>query len=203
MCCFARYVPMMAMERCLSTPCVSIGMRCAMGRSKYRKIRYQPFLGSGGILLPPNQAMQAGQFIKSENGRFILRLRSDGNLVLEDGGTVVWVADESQPHSSTFRLRTRESLQFVVSNSGFLYDPVRLRIWSAQSTETLDRSYWENNYLALTDTGNILIFDGRNGEVRWARYGYVPGRLPRRTKIYPEVYPPIPPPLIKIPHDYP
>lgn len=165
--------------------------------------RYQPFLGSGGILLPPNQAMQAGQFIKSENGRFILRLRSDGNLVLEDGGTVVWVADESQPHSSTFRLRTRESLQFVVSNSGFLYDPVRLRIWSAQSTETLDRSYWENNYLALTDTGNILIFDGRNGEVRWARYGYVPGRLPRRTKIYPEVYPPIPPPLIKIPHDYP
>lgn len=84
--CVVRYVPMMAMERCLSAPCVSIGMRCAMGRSKYRKIRYQPFLGSGGILLPPNQAMQAGHFIKSENGRFILRLRSDGNLVLEDGG---------------------------------------------------------------------------------------------------------------------
>lgn len=90
-----------------------------MGRGKYRKISYQPFLGSGGVLLPPNQAMQAGQFIKSENGRFILRLRSDGNLVLEDGGTVIWIADESQPYSSTFRQRAREPLQFVVSNSGF------------------------------------------------------------------------------------
>ncbi len=193
----------MVVDRLISGPCVSTDLRCVMGRGKYRKISYQPFLGSGGVLLPPNQAMQAGQFIKSENGRFILRLRSDGNLVLEDGGTVIWIADESQPYSSTFRQRAREPLQFVVSNSGFLYDPVRERIWSAQSTETLDKSYWENNYLALTDTGNILIFDGRNGEVRWARHGYVPGRLPRRVKIYPEVYPSIPSPLIKIPHDYP
>ena len=174
-----------------------------MAKSKYRKTQYQPFQGSGGELLPPNQAMQAGQFIKSSNGRFVLRLRGDGNLVLEDGGTVVWIADETQPYSSTFRNRTREPLQFVVSNSGFLYDPRQGRIWSAQSTETLDRAYWDNNYLKVTDNGNILIFDGRNAEVRWARTGYIPGRLPRLPKIYPEVYPPVPPPLIKIPHDYP
>ena len=174
-----------------------------MGR-KYQKINYQPFRGSGGVLLPPNQTMRVGQFIKSANGRFFLRLRSDGNLVLEDGGSVIWVADERLPYSSTSRRkRMREPLQFLVSNSGFLYDPSRERIWSAQSTETLDTSYWRNNYLKITDTGNILIFDGRNGEVRWARQGYVPGRLPRRTKIYPEVYPPVPDPLIKIPHDFP
>ncbi len=174
-----------------------------MGKSKYRKIPSQAFQGSGGELLPPNQSMRAGQFIKSANGRFVLRLRDDGNLVLEDGGSVVWVADHRQPYSSTFNNRTREPLHFVVSNSGFLYDPSRGRIWSAQSTETLDRSYWENNFLKVSDTGNILIFDGRNGEVRWARQGFAPGRLPRNPKIYPHVYPPLPKPLIKIPHDYP
>lgn len=174
-----------------------------MGKSKYQRIQYQPFQLSGGVLLPANQAMRAGQFMKSDNGRFVLRLRGDGNLVLEDGGAIVWVADHTQPYSSTFRNRGREPLQFVVSNSAFLYDPSRDRIWSAQSTETLDRSYWTNNYLKITDTGNILIFDGRNGEVRWARQGYVPGRLPRKPKIYPHVYPPIPKPLIDIPHDFP
>lgn len=174
-----------------------------MGKSKYQQIQYQPFQGSGGVLLPPNQAMRAGHFIRSDNGRFLLRLRGDGNLVLEDAGSVIWIADHTQPYSSTFRNRSREPLQFVVSNSGFLYDPSRDRIWSAQSTETLDRSYWTNNHLKITDTGNILIFDGRNGEVRWARHGYAPGRLPRKPKIYPHVYPPIPGPLIEIPHDYP
>lgn len=174
-----------------------------MGR-KYKGINYQPFRDSGGVLLPPNQTLRAGQFIRSTNGRFLLRLRSDGNLVLEEDGSLVWVADERQPYSSTFhRKRMREPLQFVVSNSGFLYDPSRGRIWSAQSTETLDKSYWYNNYLKVTDSGNILIFDGRNGEVRWARQGYVPGRLPRRIKIYPEIYPPVPKPLINIPHDFP
>jgi len=124
--------------------------------------------------------MSPGQFIKSQNGQFKLRLRHDGNLVLEDGDAVIWVADESQSYSLTFRRRRmRESLQFVVSNSGFLYDPSRGRIWSAQSAETSDKSYWYNNYLTVTDAGNIVIYDGRNGDVRWARMGFVPGRLPR------------------------
>ncbi|WP_369989862.1 hypothetical protein [Pseudomonas xanthosomatis] len=173
-----------------------------MGK-KYKAIKYQPFGGSGGELLPPNQTMRAGQFIKSPSGRFLLRLKGDGNLVLEDAGVVVWVADHRQKYSSTFRNRSKETLHFVVSNSAFLYDPARERIWSAQSTETLDRSYWTNNYLKVSDTGNILIFDGRNGDIRWAREGYVPGRLPRRPKIYPEIYPPIPGSLIAIPHDFP
>lgn len=131
-------------------------------------IEYQPFTHSGGAVLPPNQTMRAGQYLSSQNGRFKLRLRDDGHLVLEEGGVVAWVADGNQPYSLTFhRRRTREPLQFVVSNSGFLYDPSRGRVWSAQSTETLDKSYWYNNFLTVTDTGNVVIYDGRNGGIRW------------------------------------
>lgn len=103
---------------------------------KYKKVRIQRFGGSGGVVLPPNQAMNAGDFIRSPNGRYILRLRPDGNLVLEDRGAVIWVANEKQPHSYTFKLRRREPLHFIIKNSGFLYDPARSRIWSAQATET-------------------------------------------------------------------
>jgi len=167
-------------------------------------VKYQKFLNSGGVVLPPNQTMSAGDFLVSQNGRFALRLQSDGNLVLEEGGAVVWVANETQPYSSTFyRKKMREPLQFVVSNSGFLHDPARRRIWSAQSTETLDKSYWYNNYLTVTDAGNILIYDGRNGDVRWARLGFVPGRLPPVRKIVAHVYPPEPAPLWDWKHDYP
>lgn len=86
-----------------------------------------------------------------------------------------------QPNSkSIHRRKLRDPLRFVISNSGFLSDPLRDRIWIATTTESLDKSYWYNNYLRLTDEGNIVIFDQRNGSVRWARLGFVPERLPIR-----------------------
>lgn len=171
--------------------------------AKYRKVHIERFRGSGGVVLPPNQAMNAGDFIRSPSGRYILRLRPDGNLVLEDRGVVIWVANEKQPHSHTFKLRRREPLHFIIQNSGFLYDPSRSRIWSAQATDTRDASYWRNNHMGVTDTGNLEIFDGRNGEVRWARIGFIPGRLHRRPKIFPDNGPVDLTPVKEWKHDYP
>lgn len=170
---------------------------------KYSKVKVARFSGSGGTVLPPNQSMHAGDFIKSPNGRYALRLRPDGNLVLEDRGAVIWVANEKQPHSETFKLRKRETLHFIIQNSGFLYDPSRGRVWSAQATETRDKSYWRHNHLGVTDTGNLEIYDGRNGEIRWARSGFLPGRLRRREKIWPHSDLPELPPLFQVKHDYP
>ncbi|VVN04423.1 hypothetical protein [Pseudomonas fluorescens] len=65
----------------------------------------------------------------SENGRFQLVLQADGNLVITDGGAIVWVADDNQIYSKTLHpKKMREPLQFVISNSGFLYDPSRRRL---------------------------------------------------------------------------
>lgn len=54
-----------------------------------------PFQGSGTSILPAYQTMTAGQFLLSPNGRFKLLLQADGNLVLQDNGAVVWVANEA------------------------------------------------------------------------------------------------------------
>lgn len=75
----------------------------------------------------------------SENGHFRLVLQADGNLVIKEGETIVWMADSNQAYSKTLqRKKMREHLHFVISNSGFLYDPSRRRLWIAESTHSVD-----------------------------------------------------------------
>lgn len=142
-------------------------------------INYTSFSG-GGSILPANQILTAGQSLTSDNGVYNLVLRPDGELVIVSAGNVIWRADDTQPYSSTlYRKRMREPLQFMISNSGFLHDPGRGRIWIARTSDTLDHAYWYNNFLTITDDGNLIIYDNRDGTVRWARSGFVPSRLPR------------------------
>ncbi|MNN04521.1 D-mannose binding lectin [compost metagenome] len=151
-------------------------------------VKYTNFQSSGSMLLPPNQTLSPGQFLRSENGRYYCRLRSDGNLVVEQDGKLIWVADARQHFSKTInRKKMREKTHFVVSNSGFLYDPSRGRLWIAESTHATDKSYWYNNCLVLRDDGNLVIYDQRSGDVRWARTGFVPGRIPK-PKPYKELF---------------
>jgi hypothetical protein len=141
-------------------------------------LRYSPFQASGTSELPPNQTLTPGQYLQSENGRFRLILQSDGNLVMKEGEAVVWTADNKQPYSLTLHpKKMREPLQFVISNNGFLYDPSRRRLWIAESTHSLDKSLWYNTYMTLQDDGNLVIYDQRNGNLRWARSGFVPRRI--------------------------
>lgn len=151
-----------------------------IGRARKMAIPYTPFQASGASTLPPNQTMSAGQHLTSPNKRFKLLLQTDGNLVLLDNNAIVWIANESQAYSKTlYSKRMREKLQFVVSNSGFLYDPSRKRLWIAESTHSIDKSLWYNSCLFVQDDGNLIIYDQRNGNPCWARFGFVPGRIPK------------------------
>ncbi|WP_095195996.1 hypothetical protein [Pseudomonas sp. Irchel 3A7] len=154
-------------------------------------ITYTPFQASGSPVLPPNQKMSSGQYLTSENGRFQLVLQADGNLVITDGGSVVWVADGNQPYSKTlYPKRMGEPLMFVISNNGFLYDPSRRRLWIAESTHSIDKSLWYNTCMVIQDDGNLVIYDQRNGNLCWARSGFVPGRIPkpkeRQVRVLPD-----------------
>ena len=155
-------------------------------QGKKLALPYTPFQKSGSPLLPPNQTMSPGQYLQSPNGRFRLVLQANGNLIIKDGEAVVWVADGSQRYSKTLHpKRMREPLQFVISNSGFLYDPSRRRLWIAESSHSTDKSLWYNACMVIQDDGNLVIHDRRTGKLCWARFGFAPGRLskPRRVKV--------------------
>lgn len=140
-------------------------------------IQYQTFHASGAPVLPPNQKMAPGQFLQSPDGRFRLELQGDGNLVIKDHGAVIWVADQGQAFSRTLSRRQRGAPWFVVSNSGFLYDPARSRLWIAESTHSRDKSRWDHSHMSMQDDGNLVIYDNRNGDLLWARFGFEPGRF--------------------------
>ncbi|WP_432408293.1 hypothetical protein [Wukongibacter sp. M2B1] len=49
------------------------------------------FAGHGENVLRPGEYLTPGQFLKSHNGQFILRMQTDGNLVLYSQGTIpIW-----------------------------------------------------------------------------------------------------------------
>ncbi|MNR13791.1 D-mannose binding lectin [compost metagenome] len=153
-------------------------------------IRYTPFQASGSPVLPPNQTMTPGQYLMSPNGRFRLVLQVDGNLVITDNGAVVWIADGNQIYSRTlYPKKMREPLMFVISNNGFLYDPSRRRLWIADSTHSIDKSLWYNTCMVIQDDGNLVIYDQRTGNLCWARFGFVPGRIPKPKERWVKVLP--------------
>lgn len=118
-----------------------------------------PFQGSGTSVLPAYQTMTAGQFLLSPNGRFKLLLQADGNLVLQDNGTVVWVANEKQPYSSTVPLRYQVPSQLYVQYGAFLDDPIRKRTWLTDNSTFTSDDQWNRTHMVLQDDGNIVLID--------------------------------------------
>jgi hypothetical protein len=145
-------------------------------------IQYGVFKNNGAPVLPPNQKMIPGQFLQSPNGRFRLKLQSNGNLVIKDNGAIVWVAGSGQAFSRTLSRKQGGAPWFVVSNSAFLYDPARSRLWIAESTHTKDKSSWYHSHMSMQDDGNLVIYDQRHGNLLWARFGFRPGRFPPKKK---------------------
>ncbi|MGF6556940.1 hypothetical protein ABIA48_003320 [Pseudomonas sp. S30_BP2TU TE3576] len=72
---------------------------------------------------------------------------------------------------------------FAISNSSFLYEPSRRRLWIAESTHSIDKSLWYNACMVMQDDGNLVIYDGRTGSLCWARFGFVPGRIPKPNPV--------------------
>lgn len=121
-----------------------------------------PFQRSGTSILPAYQTMSPGQFLLSPSGRFKLQLQADGNLALLDNGSVVWVANDTVPYTSTTPLRDRSApVQLYVQYGAFLDDPIRGRTWLTRNSSFTSEDQWLRTHMALQNDGNIVLVDSK------------------------------------------
>ncbi|SEU12117.1 putidacin L1 family lectin-like bacteriocin [Pseudomonas graminis] len=124
-----------------------------------------PFTGSGSSVLPPKQSMTIGQYLVSPNGRYKLVLQSDSNLALWDtqstAGNAIWAGNLDQPYSMNLTHEKIKTTRFYVSNSGYLEDSLRQRMWMMNTNNASDNGLWDRSHLVVQDDANIVILDIR------------------------------------------
>lgn len=96
-------------------------------------------------LFPPEQ-LSPGQFITSRNGRYILTLQTDGNLVLYQGTTPLW-------STNTSGTLVKEAVMQADGNL-VLYDAQGHPLWNSGT------SGHPGAFLAVQDDGNVVLYVG-------------------------------------------
>lgn len=102
--------------------------------------------------LQAGQTLAIGQQLESENG-YVLALQDDGNLVLKDGGDVVWASGTNG--SGVTSAAMQEDGNFVLYTT------------SGQSTWSSDTSGNPGSRLVLQNDRNLVVY-GSNGSSTWA-----------------------------------
>jgi hypothetical protein len=132
-----------------------------------------------GDTIPPGTSLNQCMGIRSPNGRFILVMQSDGNLVLYDTSTrqPLWASNtydsgSSPPYSAEFQ----NDYNFVVYK-GSEHKPT----WASQTYNKL------SDRLVMQNDGNVVIYRGNTAI--WATNTAIPSPPP----------PPPPPPIPTLP----
>ncbi|MDN3354429.1 hypothetical protein [Actinomadura sp. DC4] len=103
-------------------------------------------------IIRPTATLHRNQAWTSGNGRTILRLQQDGNLVLYKDGRAAWQAPNAWSRGVTAVFQ--QDGNFVVYNGGG--GPV----WASGT-------WHKGDYLAVQDDGNLVIYNGNHRPV-WA-----------------------------------
>ncbi|MGP4001754.1 hypothetical protein [Streptomyces sp. 8N706] len=102
--------------------------------------------GSSDTFVYASSTLRRNQAWTSGNGRTVLRLQSDGNLVLYKDGRAAWQAPGAWPNG--YRAVMQSDGNFV------LYDVNGRALWA---TGTYGRP---GAYLAIQDDGNLVVYRG-------------------------------------------
>lgn len=112
-----------------------------------------PVTLGGASNLQPGQQITQGELIRSNDGRFILVMQTDGNLVLYYYNVALW-SSSTAGNSSINRAIMQTDGNFV------LYDTNNVPHWSSGTAG------YPGSYVIMQDDGNLVIY--QNGVPRWS-----------------------------------
>jgi hypothetical protein len=112
--------------------------------------------------LLPDQGLTVGQSITSADGRFVLVLQADGNLVLYRGGQALW-ASNTAGHPEVFDVVMQSDGNLV------MYNTCGRPMWASDTVRH------PGAFLVLQNDANAVIYDPANHPL-WASNTVVPGQ---------------------------
>ena len=106
--------------------------------------------------------MESGQEMISENGEYVVKVQSDGNLVLYKGSEVLWASATHGKGREPYKMTMQSDNHLV------LQDADSKVIWAPDVYIGKDEHQWkEGGYAVLQDDGNLVVYDGAN-KAMWA-----------------------------------
>ena len=110
--------------------------------------------------------MEIGQEMISENGEYVFKVQSDGNLVLYKGSEVLWASATHGKGREPYKMTMQSDNHLV------LQDADSKVIWAPDVYIGKDGHQWkEGGYAVLQDDGNLVVYDGDN-KAMWATETY-------------------------------
>ena len=111
--------------------------------------------------LQNKEVLQNNQDVVSRNGRYHLRMQSDGNLVLYQKDRPLWASNTKGKGVGPFRLVVQSDNNLVV------YDNNAKVVWANNVYIGNDGQHWDKQgFASLKDDGNFVVYDGAN-ELMW------------------------------------
>ena len=112
--------------------------------------------------LAVGDVMESGQEMISENGEYVVKVQSDGNLVLYKGSDVLWASGTHGDGREPYKMTMQSDNHLV------LFDADSKVIWAPDVYIGKDEHQWkEGGYAVLQDDGNLVVYDGDN-KAMWA-----------------------------------
>ncbi|OGN35379.1 MAG: hypothetical protein A2568_02690 [Candidatus Yanofskybacteria bacterium RIFOXYD1_FULL_44_17] len=108
---------------------------------------------AGSDVLGSGKNLGIGASIQSQNGRYVLKYQSDGNLVLYGGSSPVWSSGTNGPGGAGF-------VGMLTTGDLIIFDSFYRPIWSSNTNEN------SGAYLRVEDTGQIKIYSS-GGSEKW------------------------------------
>lgn len=103
--------------------------------------------------LLPNASLQLGQSLRSCNGRYVLAMQTDGNLVVYDGNRAIW-------ESATAYKGTQFAIMQTDGNF-VLYKDNWQPLWESRTAGHA------GSYITLQDDGNLVIYNREGTQAHW------------------------------------